>query len=301
MDSRYVAYALVVILASSTGATVPVFAAGIEGYNIPPLSVQTDSDSYEQGDTVVVTGIVKKVEEGIPITLRILDPNGTIVQIGQFNPVTDGSFSKTYIATGPLWKTAGNYTIIVQYGSAQKADTTFSFGGGTGSTDKNEVKSEIYTIDTGDNGKFDIEYIIKGGTVENMKIDSESLTLVITIDASNDGSITVTLPRELIDAKKPANLSPDDILAGKTVNPEDLEDDEFFVLIGGEETDFKETKTKTSRTLSIGFSADDTQIEITGTYAVPEFGAIAALVLAVAIISIIAVSAKTRLRLMPKY
>ena len=34
---------------------------------------------------------------------------------------------------------------------------------------------------------------------------------------------------------------------------------------------------------------------------VPEFGAIAALVLAIAIISIIAVSAKTRLRLMPKY
>ena len=34
---------------------------------------------------------------------------------------------------------------------------------------------------------------------------------------------------------------------------------------------------------------------------IPEFGPIAALVLAVAIISIIAVSAKTRLRLMPKY
>ncbi|MGB9003927.1 MAG: PEFG-CTERM sorting domain-containing protein [Nitrosotalea sp.] len=33
----------------------------------------------------------------------------------------------------------------------------------------------------------------------------------------------------------------------------------------------------------------------------PEFGPIAALVLAIAIISIIAVSAKTGLRLMPKY
>jgi len=38
-----------------------------------------------------------------------------------------------------------------------------------------------------------------------------------------------------------------------------------------------------------------------GTEIIPEFGPIAALVLAVAIISIIAVSAKTRLRLMPKY
>ena len=41
--------------------------------------------------------------------------------------------------------------------------------------------------------------------------------------------------------------------------------------------------------------------EYLGTEIIPEFGPIAALVLAVAIISIIAVSAKTRLRLMPKY
>ncbi|HLA22687.1 MAG TPA: PEFG-CTERM sorting domain-containing protein, partial [Nitrosopumilaceae archaeon] len=75
----------------------------------------------------------------------------------------------------------------------------------------------------------------------------------------------------------------------------------YFVLIGGEEASFKETKSKVSRTLSIGFLAGDTQIEIVGTQIVPEFGPIAALVLAVAIISIIAVSAKTRLRLMPKY
>ena len=45
------------------------------------------------------------------------------------------------------------------------------------------------------------------------------------------------------------------------------------------------------------------KFELTGEPipAIPEFGAIAALVLAIAIISIIAVSAKTRLRLMPKY
>ena len=41
--------------------------------------------------------------------------------------------------------------------------------------------------------------------------------------------------------------------------------------------------------------------EYMGTEIIPEFGSIAALVLAVAIISIIAVSAKTRLRLIPKY
>ena len=224
-----------------------------------------------------------------------------LVQIDQFTPAVDGSFSKTYVATGPLWKAAGNYTIIAQYGAAQKADATFSFSGGTGSSEIGKVEKKVFTIDVGGVGKFDIEYVIRGGTVKNMEVDSDGLALVITIDATKDGSITVTLPRDMIDAKKLANLSPDDILAGKTVNPKDLEDEAFFVLIGGEETNFKETKSKISRTLSIGFTADDTQIEIIGTQIVPEFGAIAALVLAVAIISIIAVSAKTRLRLMPKY
>ena len=300
MALRYVAYALMSFIISSMCVIIPVFGAGLEEYNVPPLSVQTDSNSYDQGDVVVVTGLVKNPEEGVPITLRFLDANNKLVHIDQFTPAADGSFSKTYVATGPLWKAAGNYTIIAQYGAAQKADTTFSFSGGTGSSEVDKAKKEIFTIAVEGIGEFNIEYIIKGGIVKNMEIDPDGLALVITIDAIKDGTITVTLPRDMMDAKKPANLSPDDILSGKTVDPKDLEDEEFFVLISGDETNFKEIlKTESSRTLSMGFAAEDTQIEIIGTQIVPEFGTIAALVLAVAIISIIAVSAKTRL--MPKY
>ncbi len=66
--------------------------------------------------------------------------------------------------------------------------------------------------------------------------------------------------------------------------------------------DFQETSTTTTaRTLSIPFTNGTQEIEIIGTQIIPEFGPIAALVLAIAIISIIAVSAKTGLRFMPKY
>ena len=41
-------------------------------------------------------------------------------------------------------------------------------------------------------------------------------------------------------------------------------------------------------------------VEVIGTHVVPEFGTIAAIVLAVAIIAIIAVTSKSRLSLMPK-
>ena len=44
----------------------------------------------------------------------------------------------------------------------------------------------------------------------------------------------------------------------------------------------------------------DVKIEIVGTHVVPEFGTIAMIVLAVAIVSIIAVSAKSRLSIMPR-
>jgi predicted secreted protein with PEFG-CTERM motif len=44
-----------------------------------------------------------------------------------------------------------------------------------------------------------------------------------------------------------------------------------------------------------------TQVDIKDGVVVPEFGAIAAMILAVAIISIIAISAKSRLSIMPRY
>ena len=55
---------------------------------------------------------------------------------------------------------------------------------------------------------------------------------------------------------------------------------------------------------SVGFGHDDQYVAVTGEIAtkqvVPEFGTIAAMILAVAIISIIAVSAKSRLSIMPR-
>ena len=55
---------------------------------------------------------------------------------------------------------------------------------------------------------------------------------------------------------------------------------------------------------SVGFGHDDSYVAVTGEIAtkqvVPEFGTIAAMILAVAIISIIAVSARSRLSIMPR-
>ena len=78
------------------------------------------------------------------------------------------------------------------------------------------------------------------------------------------------------------------------------EDDDFFVLVDNEEVDVEETKGSTDRTVTVAFPAGAETIEIIGTFAIPEFGTIAVMILAVAIISIIAISTKSRLSIMPK-
>jgi predicted secreted protein with PEFG-CTERM motif len=96
------------------------------------------------------------------------------------------------------------------------------------------------------------------------------------VDGSGDGTLTVTLHEDII---KP------------------FDDGGFFVMVNGEEADFIQN----GNNLMIPCDEGTERIEIYGSWAIPEFGVIAGVILAVAIASIIAVSAKSRLALVPKY
>ena len=60
--------------------------------------------------------------------------------------------------------------------------------------------------------------------------------------------------------------------------------------------DYSETTSDTHRTLTIPFAAGTEEIEIIGTFVIPEFGSIAMMILVVTIISIVTVTAKSRIR-----
>ena len=246
----------------------------------PLIATSTDKSSYKNGDIIVISGSVKAVVEGTPLTIQILDPNQNIVQIAQIDVAQDGKYTTTAKASGALWKKDGMYTVKVQYGPPNVvAETNFEFASATSTP-----TMEIFEVNAGNEGTFDVEYNISGGTVKDIVIDFEGLALIISIDSTSDGTVTLKVPRKLMDAKTTSG-----------------EDDAFIILIDGAEVKASQIATTSSRTFTINFLKGDSDIEIIGTQIVPEFGAIAALVLAVAIISIIAVSAKTRLRLMPKY
>ncbi|HJW20324.1 MAG TPA: PEFG-CTERM sorting domain-containing protein [Candidatus Nitrosotalea sp.] len=139
--------------------------------------------------------------------------------------------------------------------------------------------SQQYVIKNAQSGQsFQIPYVVTGATVSEMSISSHDTSLVVFLQSSADGNLTLTLPRTLIDAKNGAN------------------DDQFFVLVDGADTEFTEHKTSTDRTVTVFIPKYTGQVEVIGTQVVPEFGALSSLVLVVSIISIVAISAKTRLK-----
>jgi hypothetical protein len=195
------------------------------------ISVQTDDNHYDEGDTVVVSGNVQTVIGETPVILQLFT-EGNLVDIAQLTVAQDGSFSKTFLAEGALWKKSGDYTIVASYQEHQ-IETGFAY------TPKSEavVTTEPYEVDAGSHGTFDVEYTIKGGTVKNMVVDSEIFAVIVQIEALDEGTITLDLPREFIGAEK-----------------QDGKDDTFIILIDGIEVAYQESVVQTdSRVITIEF------------------------------------------------
>ncbi len=116
-------------------------------------------------------------------------------------------------------------------------------------------------------------YDISGGHITSATVNLDDNSVIINIHADDDGVLTIS----------PSESTQRGI---------------FMVLVDGEESDDAEIN---GNTVIVPFGAETEQIEIIGTFVVPEFGTIAAMILAVAIISIVAISAKSRLSIVPRY
>ena len=143
-----------------------------------------------------------------------------------------------------------------------------------------QTTQQFEVKDPSGNQSYQVNYGISGATVQNISINPDDSSLIIDVNSTDNGSLTISMPRSLIDAK-----------SGNA-------DDQFIVLVDGADTDFNESKTTTSdRTVAVGFPEGTEQIEIIGTQVVPEFGGISFAILALAILLIVVFSTKTRLKL----
>jgi len=241
-----------------------------------PILVEVSSSSYEEGDIIVISGKVSTIILDYQVTIQIFN-EGNLIEIAQLVVAQDGSFTHTIIAQGSQWQNEGNYAIRASYGEGNVAEANFEF------FLYKEIAelSDYYEVNASPYGTFDVEYIIRGGILETMKIEPEIFALIVDIESTSDGSIILDLPREAIDAKK-----------------SDGSDDLFIIIIDGMEVIYDEAITnENTRTITIQFEEGDSDIIVIGTQIIPEFGTIAPLILAVSIISVIILSTKKKMQI----
>ncbi|NJK77567.1 MAG: hypothetical protein HC944_00160 [Nanoarchaeota archaeon] len=110
------------------------------------------------------------------------------------------------------------------------------------------VYAETATVDV--NGvSYNVDYTGTGVTVSSMSADTDFISILINVDVTGSpGTLEITLDRNFFDS----------IYQG--------EDDDFIVLVDGDEPDYSETDTTDqSRTLNITLPAGTEEVEIIGS------------------------------------
>ena len=107
-----------------------------------------------------------------------------------------------------------------------------------------DVSTETAAVVIGDE-EFEIQYMISGGTLEELTADPAIQTLMASISSTSDGNLTVWLPTDVIDADEDFSVFIDDTFGHFVVN--ELE------------------ATADARVLQIEFEQGAEEIEIVGT------------------------------------
>lgn len=244
-------WSLLVLLVATT---LPAAAVAQEG---DLVSVDADRDSYESGDIIVVSGMVWPVLSGHQMQMTITGDN-RLVEVAQFDVALDGTYTYTVNTSGPKWNYEGEYVIQVQYG--QETDSLIFDFAVVGS----DETVDIFEVADGRGGTFDVGYVVRGGTVNDMVVDYENLAIRITLESERDGSLLLELPRQYIDAVG---------MSG--------EDEDYIVLADGSPTaHVDDDMGEEVRRVLVTFPAETAEIMIIGTQVVPEFGIVLAVLAA---------------------
>jgi len=272
---------ITILILAGTGFVSQAFAAFT-------ITMETDKDVYDHSSVITVTGQVEPIDlqySEVTIIVKSTNPPG-IVQIDQIAVNNDGSFSTTIETANVIMKKDGTYLIYAQYVDAEttvsveltnaietsETGTAVTGTAVTGTAVTGTDEEPFYKLSPGQ-----IEYDITCNADLVFFANEDDDSIVIYLDPTDDGILTITLHEELI---KP------------------FEDGTFVVIVDNQTMqDF----TQVGNTLTIPCLAGTEKIEIHGSWAIPEFGVIAAMILAVAIISIIVVTAKTKLSIVPRY
>ena len=245
----------------------------------PMIELSTAQTEIQSLDSVLVIGKITGVSVFKPVILTVISPDGEVIYAPELPFDNDGVFKRLIHPSLPSFK-EGIYTVIASHEDTEKtAQIQFTVIGSTippkGSpSPEPEIttpKPSAITLSTettfGDNN-----IIITGSTT------SFTTDITFTVTSPNGNLISI------------AQVTPDT-------------DGKFSIEIISGGAMWKENGFYTI-TANQGLSSEhkqSVQVEINNGVVVPEFGSIAVMILVVAIVSIIAVSSKSRLSIIQKY
>ena len=272
-----------VIIVSSL-ILLPFFAGEAFAQENQSLTITTEKESYSATEPIQITGLVESKVSDFKVTLRIFNPMNNLITIDELDVNDDGTFhGEIPTSIGGLWEKDGTYTIIANYYASEVSTIQFEYGvmisAGVGdvvpefsvTVDEDYLQSTMLE-------DYELGYELTGAKIIRITPDTEMKSLIFEIETYSDGELRITLPKDVIDT----------------------DEEGFFVLVDGVESVHEATSNMENWSFVIPFSHGSEEIEIIGTYVIPEFGTVAIMILIAAIGTIIIISSKNKQIFYPK-
>ena len=266
-------------LISMTSVQQDVFASG------PGMSITATAD--QGSNTIAVTGMTALASNDV--TFVVKSPSGNnLVTVAQVTPDDDGNFTVIF-KVGQTWNEDGLYSITAKQGQSSIYTLTVFVEVTSGMTEETSVTQSTLEMES----ILSIQTNVDKSTGLEISADAVEGSTTIEITGSTDRisegiTLTVTSPNGNIVSI--AQVSPDvngEFTTVFTTGGPLWKQDGNYIISAHQNDDEM-------------YNASVT-VEIIDGVVIPEFGTIAAMILAVAIISIIAISAKSRLSIIPRY
>jgi predicted secreted protein with PEFG-CTERM motif len=272
---RHTITSLSIVLLAVT--IMSVSAIGQNAYAAAGMSLSAEGS----GATVAISGDTDRTDQDA--TMVVTASNGNIVTVGQLS--TSGGHYSTTLNVSSL--DDGTYTISVNQGSSSKYNLSVSIDVSGGSSSSSASVSNMVAAAKEDAGETEAAslgglQLTAGGMEGSTTIDVSGTT-----DRSGDITLTVTAPNGNIVTVSQISASDGSFATTITTGGALWSQDGIYTI-----------KAVQGAASNYQVSAE---VEVIDGHVIPEFGVIAAMILAVAIVSIIVVTAKTKLSLVPRY
>jgi len=264
-----------VVLALLAILFVPISSAFAEG----TIQLNSDQDTIQPTDTILVYGKVAGVTSYIPVHLSVIAPDGEVVFSPDIQFDDNGEFKRLIHPPLPSYR-IGTYTVVASHEDvSDSARIQFSVKG-----DSLVKEPVILPPGTGD------KVIIPGLAIEAEALEGSDTITITGSAVTRDTDVTFSIYSPNGNLVSVEQITPNSngqfTVQIKTGGPLWTEDGVYTVIANhGIASEFE----------------DSFEVEIVQGKVIPEFGTIAAMILTVAIISIIAISAKSRLGVMPRF